>query len=189
MLKKNEGLCIALEDENQWQPAILNNCKVEICSIEEKIFGEDTYRRIVAYRRKLSNEQATIFDKDGYRYHAIVTSDKEAEPLDVITFYNHRGCQGEHHFKELDYDFSWNKLPFNTFQLNTIDLYATAIAYILFQYIKQKYAGTLSFVHPSMRLKNFILHFVTLIAKWIHTSRRWVLKIFTAKDYSPLWVT
>ena len=45
-------------------------------------------------------------------------NNKEAEPLDVITFYNHRGCQGEHHYKELDCDFSWNKLPFNNFQLN-----------------------------------------------------------------------
>jgi len=83
----------------------------------------------------------------------------------VIEFYNQRGCQGEHHFKELDYDFSWNKLPFNNFQLNTIYLYATTVAYILFQYIKQKYAGVLSFANNAMRLKNFILHFVTLTAK------------------------
>jgi hypothetical protein len=80
-------------------------------------------------------------------------------------------------------------LPFNNFQLNTIYLYATAIAYILFQYVKQKYAGVLSFVNKSMRLKNFILHFVTLTAKWIHTGRQWVLKIFTTKNYVPLFET
>ena len=182
-------MCIALEDENEWQPTLLNNCKVEICSIEEKIFGDPIGRRIVAYRRKLSNEQATIFDNNGYRYHAIVTSDKEAETIDVIKFYNQRGCEGEHHFKELDYDFSWNKLPFNNFELNTIYLYATAIAYILFQYLKQKYAAVLPFVNTSMRLKNFILHFVTLTAKWIKTGRQWILKIFTSKDYSPIFET
>ena len=119
-----------------------------------------------AYRRKLSNEQATIYDNNGYSYSAIVTSDTQATAFDVIEFYNQIGCQGEHHFKELDYDFSWNKLPF---------------AYILFQYVKQKYAGVLSFVNKSMQLKNFILHFVTLTARWIRTGRQWTLKIFTTK--------
>lgn len=187
--EQNGNLRIALEDETEWQPVLLNNCKVEVCSMEEPLFGQKTPRRIVAYRRKLSNEQATIFDNNGYRYSAIVTSDTQATALDVIEFYNQRGCQGEHHFKELDYDFSWNKLPFNSFQLNTIYLYATAIAYILFQYVKQKYAGVLSFVNKSMRLKNFILHFVTLTAKWIRTGRQWVLKIFTTKDYMPAFET
>jgi hypothetical protein len=187
--EQNENLRIALEDETEWQPALLNHCKVEVCSIEEQLFGEQTPRRIVAYRRKLSNEQATIFDNNGYRYSAIVTSDNKATTLDVIEFYNQRGCQGEHHFKELDYDFSWNKLPFNNFQLNTIYLYATAVAYILFQYVKQKYAGILSFVNNAMQLKNFILHFVTLTAKWVHTARQWVLKIFTTKNYAPVFET
>ena len=113
--------------------------------MEEPLFGQKTPRRIVAYRRKLSNEQATIFDNNGYRYSAVVTSDTQATALDVIEFYNQRGCQGELHFKELDYDFSWNKLPFKSFQLNTIYLYATAVAYILFQYVKQKYAGGFKF--------------------------------------------
>lgn len=187
--EQNENLRIALEDETEWEPALLNNCKVEVCSIEEPLFGQKMPRRIVAYRRKLRNEQATIFDNNGYRYSAIVTSDNEATAFDVIEFYNQRGCEGEHHFKELDYDFSWNKLPFNNFQLNTIYLYATAIAYILFQYVKQKYAGVLSFVNKSMRVKNFILHFVTLTAKWIRTGRQWVLKIFTSKDYMPAFET
>ena len=187
--EQNANLRIALEDETEWQPTLLNNCKVEVCSIEEPLFGQPDPRRIVAYRRKLKNEQATIFDRDGYRYSAIVTSDKKATAFEVIEFYNQRGCQGEHHFKELDYDFSWNKLPFSNFQLNTIYLYATAIAYILFQYVKQKYAGVLSFVNKSMRLKNFILHFVTLTAKWIRTGRQWVFQIFTTKDYEPAFKT
>lgn len=187
--EQNENLRIAFEDERDWQPAMLNNCKVEICSMEEPILGNDKLRRIVAYRRKLSNEQATIFDNNGYRYQAIVTSDKESESLDVIMIYNKRGSDGEHHFKELDYDFSWNKLPFDSFEMNTIYMYATAIAYILFQFMKKKYSAALSFINPTMRLKNFILHFVTLVAKWIHTGRQWILKIFTPKDYSPLWCT
>jgi len=39
--------------------------------------------------------------------------------MEVITFYNQRGCEGEHHFKELDYDFGWSKLPFDNIEMNT----------------------------------------------------------------------
>ena len=162
---------------------------MEVCSITEPLFEDQQYRRIAVCRKKIISGQTTIFDSQGYRYSAVVTSDSQSTPLEVIEFYNQRGCQGEHHFKELDYDFSWNKLPFDNFSLNTIYLYATAVAYILFQYVKQKYAGMLSFVNESMQLKNFILHFVTLTAKWVRSGRQWVLRIFTEKNYSPLFAT
>lgn len=187
--EQNENLRIALEDENEWEPAMLNHCKIEVCSIEEELFGQKKPRRIVAFRRKLSDGQTTIFDRNGYRYSAVVTSDIRSTPMEVIEIYNQRGCDGEHHFKELDEDFCWNKLPFNNFGLNTIYLYATAVAYLLFVYIKQKYSAVLNFVDSSMRLKNFILHFVTLTAKWIKSGRRWILKIFTVKNYMPVFET
>ena len=73
--------------------------------------------------------------------------------------------------------------------MNTIYLYATCVAYLLFNICKHCYGGKLSFVQPGMRLKSFILHFVTLTAKWMKTGRRFVLKIFTHKDYRPLYAT
>jgi len=145
------------------------------------------YRRIVAYRYKAEG-QLNLADINGYRYYAIVTNDS-ADALSCIEFYNQRGCDGEHHFKELDYDFGWNKLPFDNFEMNTIYLYATVIAYLLFNIFKHHYAPKTTLVKTSMRLKNFILHFVTLTAKWIKTGRRHVLKIFTTQDYSSLWTT
>lgn len=187
--EQNENLRIALEDENEWEPAMLNHCKIEVCSIEEELFGQKKPRRIIAFRKKLNDGQTTIFDRNGYRYSAVVTSDNHSTPIEVIETYNQRGRDGEHHFKELDEDFCWNKLPFNSFGLNTIYLYATAVAYILFGYIKQKYAAVLDFVDNSMRLKNFILHFVTLTAKWIKSGRQRILKIFTTKNYMPVFET
>lgn len=184
----NAHLRMALEDETEWQPALLNNRKVEICSIEEKLFGTQQYRRVVAYREKVKG-QLTVDEMTGYRYYAIVTNDDTDQALACIEFYNQRGCDGEHHFKELDYDFGWNKLPFDNIEMNTIYMYATAIAYLLFNIFKQQYSTKTSMVHPQMRLKNFILHFVTLTAKWIKTGRRYILKIFTMKDYRPLFST
>ena len=181
------GLRIALEDEPEWEPVVLNNRKVEVCSIEEKLFGAETYRRIVAYRYKVKG-QLTIDDTNGYRYYGVVTNDT-ADALACIEFYNQRGCEGEHHFKELDHDFGWNKLPFDNMEMNTVYLYATAIAYLLFNIFKKEYATKTTMVQVPMRLKNFILHFVTLTAKWIKTGRRYILKIFTTKDYSPVFQT
>src|SRR5947208_1100765 len=82
-----------------------------------------------------------------------------------IAFYNHRGCEGEHHFKELDHDFGWNKLPFDNLGTNTVYMYMTVVAYLLFNVFKMRYAKRCSFVRVEMRLKNFILQFVTLTAK------------------------
>jgi hypothetical protein len=122
-----------------------------------------------------------------YRYYAIVTSNQQQSALDCIKTYNQRGCEGEHHFKELDNDFNWKKLPFDNMEMNTIYMYVMLIAYLLFNAVKKAYAQKLPFVRAEMQLKSFILHFVTLPAKWIRSGRSWILKIFTTKDYSPLF--
>ena len=51
--EQNGNLRIALEDETEWQPVLLNNCKVEVCSIEEQLFGEQKPRRIVGIQKKV----------------------------------------------------------------------------------------------------------------------------------------
>lgn len=182
----NRSLRIALEDQDEWQPAILNHQKVETCSILHNALGKE--RCIVAYRKKVQG-QLSIEHVNGYAYYAIITNHTNNDALGIIECYNQRGCAGEHHFKELDYDFNWNKLPFDNMEMNTVFLYATMVGYLLFCACKQEYGKKISFVNSSMRMKNFILHFVTLPAKWIKTGRQWVLKIFTQKDYSPLYPT
>ena len=71
-------LRIALEDEREWTAALLGERKVEVCSIEEKLFGSDGYRRIVAYRYKVKGQLSLEDGRDGYRYYAIVTHDSAA---------------------------------------------------------------------------------------------------------------
>jgi len=184
----NNGLRIALQDETEWQSAVLGNRNVEVCSMEEKLFGSQQYRRVVAYRYKVQG-QLKIDDANGYRYSAVVTSDTTATPLDCITFYNQRGCEGEHHFKELDNDFGWKKLPFANMEMNTIYMYSTIVAYLMFNIFKHNYAAKVDFINPQMRLKNFTLHFVTLTAKWIKSGRQFILRIFTTKKYAPVYAT
>lgn len=187
----NASLRIALEDEPQWQVAMLGYRKVEVCSITEKLFGtKEVERRIVAYRYKAEGQLSLVEDgREGYRYYAVVTNDHHSSAQQCIAFYNQRGCEGEHHFRDLDYDFGWNHLPFDNLAANTIYMYMTVVAYLLFHVFKLRYAKRCSFVRVEMRLKNFILHFVTLTAKWIKTGRRHILKLFTYKDYSAVWST
>lgn len=73
--------------------------------------------------------------------------------------------------------------------LQTLYMYATIVAYLIFNIFKHLYAAKLSFINQQMRLKNFTLHFVTLVSKWIRKGRQWVLNIYTRKNYAPLWVT
>jgi len=186
----NAGLRIALEDEPEWKPAMLGYRQVEVCSITEQLFGcKEPERRIVAYRYKVAGQLSIEDGSGGYRYYAIVTNDQQSSAQHCIAFYNQRGCEGEHHFKELDHDFGWNKLPFDNLATNTIYMYMTVVAYLLFNVFKMRYAKRCSFVRTEMRLKNFILHFVTLTAKWIKTGRQHILKLFTHKDYSAVWGT
>jgi hypothetical protein len=186
----NVSLRIALEDELQWQPAMLGYRKVEVCSITEKLFGKkEPERRIVAYRYRVTGQLSLEDGSGGYRYYAVVTNDQQSDAQHCIAFYNHRGCEGEHHFKELDHDFGWDHLPFDNMATNTVYMYMTVIAYLLFNVFKMRYAKQCSFVRAEMRLKNFILHFVALTAKWIKTGRQYILKLFTHKDYSAVWGT
>ena len=181
---------LALEDEPHWQPAMLGYRQVEVCSITEKLFGyKEPDRRIVAYRYKVAGQLSIEDGSSGYRYHAIVSNDQHSDAQHCIAFYNQRGCEGEHHFKELDHDFGWNHLPFDNLATNTVYMYMTVVAYLLFNVFKMRYAKRCSFVRAEMRLKNFILHFVTLTAKWIRTGRQHILKLFTHKDYSAVWST
>lgn len=185
--EQNQRLLDALIDEPDWMPAKLGGHRnVEVCSVEEPVLGQKRTRRIVAYRYKPKG-QLSISDVNGYRYSAVITSDKEHSALECIEVYNHRGCEGEHHFKELDHDFNWRNLPFDNMAMNTIYLYATMMGYLLFNAVKQRCSRNLKFVNIKMQMKSFILHFVTLPAKWIRSGRRDILKIFTKKDYSPLW--
>ena len=178
----------ALEAEDEWTPAIIGDRRVEVCSIKEALFTKHTSYRIVAYREKKKGQQS-IHNRNGYSFHAVVTSDYKSSPLECIKTYNQRGCQGEHHFKELDNDFDLKRLPFDSFEMNTIYIYAMIVSYLLFNACKKKYSKKLTFVGIEMRLKRFILHFVSLPAKWISTGRSKVLNIYTTKNYEPIYQT
>ena len=177
----------AIADEVDWMPIVINNEKLDVCILNEKVLGKE--RKIVYCRRLLKNQGDVLFDQCRYSYQGIVTNDVDASPVEIIEFYNKRGKEGEHHFKDLNQDFGWNKLPYDNIEMNTIYMQINMIAYILFLFFRDKCAKQFEFVKSNMRLKNFTLHFVCLVGKWIKNGGRFVLKIFTDKCYKPIFAT
>lgn len=55
-----------------------------------------------------------------------------------------------------------------------------------YRYLIGEYSNKIVWLKPNFRLKKFIFRFITVAAKWIKTGRRYVLKLYTTKDYSPL---
>ena len=159
-----------------WMPIVINNEKLDVCILNEKVLGKE--RKIVYCRRLLKNQGDVLFDQCRYSYQGIVTNDVDASPVEIIEFYNKRGKEGEHHFKDLNQDFGWNKLTYDNIEMNTIYMQINMIAYILFLFFRDKCAKQFEFVKSNMRLKNFTLHFVCLVGKWIKNGGRFVFKNF-----------
>jgi len=80
---------------------------------------------------------------------------------DIITFYDERGAS-EKNFDIQNHHFGWSHLPFSFIAENMVFMMVTAML---------------------KNLKAFILHFVSVPAKWVRTGRQNVLNLYTNKTY------
>ena len=139
-------------------------------------------------RRRRKDEQFDVFTGSAYAYYAIMTNNEtpEADNLYVTEFYNKRG-DSEKNFDILNNDFNCNRLPFSFLNANVVYLFAAAISFTLFEWVKQRFFAKGAITNTTMRCKKFLFDFIILPAKWIKTARQWVYKIFTARSsYKPL---
>lgn len=174
--------------ETEWKAAIINNKKVEIADTPFFPFnGKKAYRAVVQ-RRKRKDKQYDVFTQSPYAYYAIMTNNetKEATNLYVTGFYNQRG-NSERNFDILNNDFNCSRLPFSFLNANVVYLFAAAISFTLFEWIKRVFFNKGAIANTAMRCKKFLFDFMILPAKWIKTARQWVYKIFTTRNcYKPL---
>jgi len=139
-------------------------------------------------RRKKKDKQFDIFTQSAYAYYAIMTNNEtpQATNLYVTQFYNKRG-DSERNFDILNNDFNCNRLPFSFLNANVVYLFAAAISFTLFEWVKQIFFNKGAIENTAMRCKKFLFDFIILPAKWIKTARQWVYKIFTTRNcYKPL---
>ncbi len=187
----SQSLRDAIKDipQTEWKPAMINNKKAEIADTAFFAFNGKKAYRVVVQRRKRKDEQLDIFTQSAYSYYAIMTNNETpaATNLYVTEFYNKRG-DSERNFDILNNDFNCNRLPFSYLNANVVYLFAAAISFTLFEWVKQIFFNKGAIENTAMRCKKFLFDFIILPAKWIKTARQWVYKIFTTRNcYKPLF--
>ena len=106
-----------------------------------------------------------------------------------MEFYNLRGGK-ERIFDEMNNDFGWNRLPKSFMAQNTVFLLMTALIRNFYKVIMQRLRTGEFGLRATSRVKTFVFKFVTVPAKWIRTSRTYVLNIYTDNHaYAKLFQT
>ena len=107
---------------------------------------------------------------------------KELTEKDIITFYNERGAS-EKNFDIQNNDFGWSHLPFSFMAENMVFMMVTAMLKNFYLYLVRHISEKVKPLKKTSRLKAFILHFVSVPAKWVRTGRQNVLNLYTNKTY------
>ncbi|MFC2775670.1 MAG: IS1380 family transposase, partial [Segatella oulorum] len=149
--------------------------------IDSLIEGK-SYRLVVQrspLKGKDGSEQTDMFGVI-YTYRCILTNNWTSTEKDIITFYNERGAS-EKNFDIQNHDFGWSHLPFSFMAENMVFMMVTAMLknFYLVCHISDKVKP----LKKTSRLKAFILHFVSVPAKWVRTGRQNVLNLYTNKTY------
>lgn len=140
--------------------------------------------RLVVYRIANNSNQPDLFHGD-YTYQFLLTNDMDNQSGYIIDFYNQRGnC--ERAFDILKHDFNWNYLPFNNMAQNTVYMIFAAMANVIFHWFKALISRIFPAIDLTTRLKRFILYFVNVPGKWIHTAGQSKLKIYSQLPYDIL---
>ena len=169
-----------------WTPVRLGVQKMEVAELGDyRPFGGSTSYRLVVSRIKRDDGQTDLFSGQSYTYRAILTNDDETPSEEIVAFYNKRG-DSERVFDVMNNDFGWSRLPCSFLSENTAYMIMSAMYANFYRYLIEEYSKKITWLKPTFRLKKFIFRFITVAAKWIKTGRRYVLKLYTQKDYSPL---
>lgn len=177
---------IANLPEEDWKLVRLGLQKMDVADIADyRPFGGHASYRLVVSRIKRADGQTDLFSGQSYIYRAILTNDTLVPNEDIVAFYNKRG-DSERVFDVMNNDFGWSRLPCSFLSENTAYMIMSALYANFYRYLIDEYSKKITWLKPTFRLKKFIFRFITVAAKWIKTGRRYVLKLYTRKDYSPL---
>ena len=97
---------------------------------------------------------------------------------DIITFYNERGVS-EKNFDIQNNDFGWSHLPFSFMAEYMVFMMVTAMLKNFNLYLVRHTSDKVKPLKKTSRLKAFILHLVSVPAKWVRTGRQNVLNLYT----------
>lgn len=165
-----------------WKIVQLGYDTFEVGSFEYVPFawkGFTTSYRIVVSRRPTDDGKLHHITGQPFVYRSIITDNRILSDADVVWTYNQRGAI-ELNFTVLNNDWNWSKLPFSYLRENTAFMLISAIGFILYQYVREKFASRVDFVEETDRLKRFRYNVITVAGEWkkdtlvlYDTSREW----------------
>ena len=113
-----------------------------------------------------------------YTCRCIQTNDYESSAREIVEFYNLRGGK-ERIFDDMNNGFGWDRLPKSFMAENTE---FTALIRNFYKAIIQRPDAKRFGLNATSRIKAFVFKFISVPAKWIKTSRRYVLNIYTCNN-------
>ena len=170
---------------DEWETVEIGYEKCDVATIHMDDFIKGKSYRLVVQRSPSRGKDGKV-QKDMfgivYTYRCILTNDWVSTEKDIILFYNARG-ESEKNFDIQNNDFGWAHLPFSFLGENMVFMLVTAMLKNFYLYLLQSISEKVGPLKRTSRLKAFILHFISVPAKWIRTGRQNVLNLYTHKAY------
>ena len=169
----------------EWESVEVGCEKCEVASVSMDNLIEGKSYRLVVQRSPMKEKDGRV-QRDMFRviyaYRCILTNDWTSTEKDIITFYNECGAS-EKNFDIQNNDFGWAHLPFSFMAENMVFMMVTAMLKNFYLYLVRRISEKVGPLKKTSRLKAFILHFVSVPAKWGRTGRQNVLNLYTNKTY------
>ena len=158
-----------------WKREEINGIEFELNSILVEKWKGKAYRLVIQRQRRVNGE-LDLWEGE-YTYRCILTNDYGATAREIVEFYNLRGGK-ERIFDDMNNGFGWGRLPKSFMAENTVFLLLTALIHNFYKTIMQKLDATKFGLKKTSRIKTFVFKFISVPAKWIKTSRQYVLNIY-----------
>ena len=99
----------------------------------------------------------------------------------IVEFYNLRGGK-ERIFDDMNNGFGRNRLSKSFMGENTVFLLLTALIRNFYKFIMERIDVKKFGLKATSRIKAFVFRFISVPAKWIKTSRQYVLNIYSCNN-------
>ena len=170
-----------------WKTEEINGIEFELNSILVEKWKGKAYRLVIQRQKRMDGVQDLL--EGEYTYRCILTNDYESSAREIVEFYNFRGGK-ERIFDDMNNGFGWNRLPKSFMAENTVYLLLTALIRNFYKAIIQRLDVKKFGLNTTSRIKAFVFRFISVPAKWIRTSRRYVLNIYTCNNaYADVFQT
>lgn len=175
--------CSSLYDDifalRGWKKEEFNGIEFELASILVEKWKGKAYRLVIQRQKRMDGE-LDLWEGE-YTYRCILTNDHDSSDGEIVEFYNLRGGK-ERIFDDMNNGFGWNRLPKSFMGENTVFLLLTALIRNFYKFIMGRLDVKKFGLKATSRIKAFVFRFISVPAKWVRTSRQYVLNIYSCNN-------